>query len=80
MKKINEKLRKINEKQTQKTLINSKMRDFCYDGVILYESNNFVWELILERHEYIVEIVNPSLLKMKTPKIVIQGVTFGTNY
>ena len=68
------------EKYAEKTLINSKMRDFCYDGVILYESNNFVWELILDRHEYIVEIVNPSILRVKPQKIVIQGVTFGTNY
>ena len=56
------------------------MRDFCYDGVILYESNNFVWELILDRHEYIVEIVNPSILRVKSQKIIIQGVTLGTNY
>ena len=56
------------------------MRDFCYDGVNFYESGNFVWELILDRHEYIVEIVNPSILRVKPQKIVIQGVTFGTNY
>ena len=54
------------------------MRDFCYDGVILYESNNFVWELILDRHEYIVEVVNPSILIERSVKITIEGVTFGT--
>ncbi len=65
---------------TKKSLINSKMRDFCYDGVILYESNNFVWELILERHEFIVEIFNPSISRLKHKNVVMQGVTFGTNY
>ena len=56
------------------------MTDPCYDGVNMYESRNFVWNLILERHEYIVEIVNPSILRVKSQKIIIQGVTFGTNY
>ena len=65
---------------TKKSLINSKMRDFCYDGVILYESDNFVWELILDRHEYIVEIVNPTVFKGIRQKIVIEGISFATNY
>mgnify|MGYP005671496565 FL=1 len=56
------------------------MKDFCYDGVILYESDNFVWELILERHEYIAEIVNPTISKGIRQKVIIEGISFGTNY
>jgi hypothetical protein len=56
------------------------MKDFCYDGVILYESDNFVWELILERHEYIAETVNPTVSKGIRQKVIIKGISFGTNY
>ena len=56
------------------------MKDFCYDGVIHYESDNFAWELILDRHEYIVDVVNPTVSKGIRQKIVIEGISFGTNY
>ena len=54
------------------------MTDPCYDGVNMYESRNFVWNLVLEIHEYIVEVVNPSILIERSVKITIEGVTFGT--
>ena len=54
------------------------MTDPCYDGVNMYESRNFVWNLVLERHEYIVDVVNPSILIERSVKITIEGVTFGT--
>jgi hypothetical protein len=56
------------------------MKDFCYDGVVLYESGNFVWELILERHNYIAEVVNPTISKGIRQKVIIEGISFGTNY
>ena len=56
------------------------MKDFCYDGMVLYESGNFVWELILERHNYIAEVVNPTISKGIRQKVIIEGISFGTNY
>ena len=57
------------------------MTDPCYDGVIFYESHNFVWELVLDRHEWIVDHLIPSLSNPKNQRFVpikIEGVTFGT--
>ena len=54
------------------------MTDLCYDGVIFYESHNFVWELVLERHEWIVDHVIPSDLTQRFVSITIEGITFGT--
>jgi hypothetical protein len=57
------------------------MTDPCYDGVIFYESPNSVWELVLERHEWIVDHVVPSLSNPKNQRFVefkIEGITFGT--
>ena len=46
----------------------------------LYESDNEVWEWILERSEYITEIVNPTIPEVIPVQIVVNGTTFGTNY
>ena len=46
----------------------------------LYEENNEVWELILERLEYIVENVNPSIPEYIPMTKTVDGTTFGVSY
>ena len=53
------------------------MTDPCYDGVIFYESHNFVWELVLDRHEWIVDHLLPSIAAQRFVPITVEGITFG---
>lgn len=46
----------------------------------LYEENNEVWELILERFEYVVEIVNPGIPEYIPMTKTVDGTTFGVSY